>query len=85
MIITLNIPNIDWANDAIITFISGFRDTILKGLKVLNNLSILRSIFPKLMSIIAVTTMKKSSWHHESLRYAFFPIINPFEIILRRH
>jgi hypothetical protein len=83
MIRTLNIPTIDYDKEEIIIFISGFLDTILNGLRVLNNFNIFKSI-PKLMSMIAVETIKKSSCDQESFKYAFYPMINPCEIILRR-
>jgi hypothetical protein len=68
--ITLNIPTIDSDREEIIIFISGFLDTILSGLRVLNSFNMAK-LTPKLMSIIAVVTIKKSSFDHESLRYAF--------------
>jgi len=64
---TLNIPIIDYDRDDKMIFISGFRETILKGLKVLNSLSIFKST-PKLMSIIAVDTIKKSNFDQESFK-----------------
>ena len=65
---TLKIPNIDCPNDEIITFISGLRETILKGLRVLKSLRILRSISLIPISIMAVITMKKSNLHQESFK-----------------
>ncbi len=58
---TFKIPRMDSANEAIMIFISGFLEMILKGRKVLNIFRIERSI-PKLISMTAVTIMKKSSF-----------------------
>ena len=68
MIITLKIPNIDSPKDEIITFISGFLDTILRGLKVLKSLRILKSMPVIDISMMAVITMKKSSLCQGSFR-----------------
>ncbi len=76
MIKTLKIPIIDSAKEDMMIFISGFLEIILKGLRVLNNFKIERSI-PKLISISAVPTMKKSSLDQELFKYAFYPIISP--------
>jgi hypothetical protein len=81
IISTLNIPTIDYDKEEIMIFMSGFLDIIRNGLRVLNNFNIFKSI-PKLISITAVDTMKKSSFDHESFKYAFYPINNPCEIIL---
>ena len=67
MISTLKIPSIDSPNEDIITFISGFLDMILKGLKVLNNLRIERPIF-MVISMTATITIKKSSFDQLLLR-----------------
>jgi hypothetical protein len=61
-------------------FISGLREIILKGRKVRINFNIDKST-PRLISIMAVETMKKSNLDHEFLRYAFSPIIKPCAII----
>ena len=65
------------------TFISGFLETILNGLKVLNSFRILKSTPLSVMSMIAVMTMKKSNLDHGSFKYAFFPMIKPFAMIFR--
>lgn len=67
MISTLKIPSIDSPKEDIITFISGFLDMILKGLKVLNNLRIERPIF-MVISMTATITIKKSSFDQLLLR-----------------
>lgn len=83
MIITLRIPHIDCANDEMIIFIYKFLETILKGLKVLNNLRILRSMSVNIMSIMAVVTIRKSNFDQLSLMYEFYPKMNPLAITLR--
>ncbi len=63
-IVTLIIAPIDYIKAQIITFIAALWLMNLKGLMVLNNQRILitgKSIFVKLISIIEVTTIKKSS------------------------
>lgn len=64
MMSTLKMPIIDSPKEEMIIFISGFLEIILRGLRVLKSFKIERSI-PKLMSITAVETMKKSSFDHE--------------------
>lgn len=82
---TLTIPHMECAKDEIITFISGFLDIILKGLKVLNNLKMPRLTLVEAMSTIAVTTIIKSRTDQLSLRYAFSPRMKPFAIIFNTH
>ena len=67
MISTLKIPSIDSPKEDIITFISGFLDMILKGLKVLNILRIESPIFI-VISMTATITIKKSSFDQLLLR-----------------
>lgn len=69
MISTLKIPSIDSPKEEMMIFISGFLEMILNGLKVLNIFNIERST-PKLISMTAVHTMKKSSFDHELFKYA---------------
>ena len=64
MINTFRIPNIDSPKEEMMIFMSGFLEIILSGLRVLNIFRIDRST-PKLMSITAVETIKKSSFDHE--------------------
>ena len=63
-IVTLIIAPIDYINAQIITFIAALWLINLKGLMVRNNQRILitgKSILVKLISMIEVTTIKKSS------------------------
>lgn len=82
IISTFIIPHIDWAKDDNMIFISVFLETILKGLKVRNSLKILRSTEVTDISTIDIQTIRKSSLDQLSFRYAFYPTINPREIIL---
>jgi len=79
------IPHMDWARDDKIIFIYVFFETILSGLRVLNNLKMLRSTEVTLMSTRDMQTMRKSTLDQLSFKYAFSPTISPREIILSTH
>ena len=56
-------PTIDYPSEEMIIFISGFLEMILRGLKVLKSFKMERST-PMVISMMAVETMKKSSFDH---------------------
>lgn len=57
---------------------------IRRGLRILNNFKILKSIETNI-SIRDVSTIKKSNLDQLSLIYAFSPITKPWAIILTTH